>query len=209
MIAFAGSICTGTAPLLLTGCMKPEEIRYIPSGAMTPTLQKGDRVSVKNYTGSPKRREIVTFNSPHAWNPELKKGKNRTICALNEIPVIGSILFKAYRNAACDTYIKRVVGLPGDKIKIDQSGRVFVDNVELEEPYVKNFCSSNEDGQSYCSSLETTVPEGHVIVLGDSRNNSWDSRYYPGNPFVPIKEIRGSVTSIVYPLDRAGGLKQP
>ncbi|BAH06736.1 signal peptidase I [Clostridium kluyveri] len=77
-------------------------------------------------------------------------------------------------------YIKRVIGLPNDKITIND-GKVFVNNKELSEKYLPS------DIQTYSDITSFTVPNNEVFVLGDNRNNSSDSRYFGSIPLNRIK----------------------
>lgn len=84
-------------------------------------------------------------------------------------PHRGDIVAFRHEGDARGVFIKRVIGLPGDHIRIDR-GRVFVNGSALDEPYVK----ASDDG----SSAEITVPAASVYVLGDNRANSEDSRAF-------------------------------
>ena len=89
-------------------------------------------------------------------------------------------------------YIKRVIGLPGDRIEI-RSGRVWVNGEELLEDYV--------DVPDLASRVSTRVCEGSVFVLGDNRCHSSDSREFGQ---VPFENLRGKVDVRVWPLGRVG-----
>ena len=91
-------------------------------------------------------------------------------------------------------FIKRVIALPGERVRIDR-GVVYVDGTALQEPYVRY-----PDRRSF---PETTVPAGSVYVLGDNRAVSEDSRF-----FGPIAEDRlvGRAIASVWPLTRMGSL---
>jgi signal peptidase I len=91
-------------------------------------------------------------------------------------------------------YIKRVIGLPGDEVRIDD-GAVFVNREHLYEPYVV-------DPDSRSKLLETVAPD-HYFVLGDNREHSSDSREFGQ---VPRRLLRGRVDLRVWPPERAGAV---
>lgn len=86
-----------------------------------------------------------------------------------------------------EPYIKRIIGLPGDMIRID-TGQVFVNDVLQKEPYI-------QAPPIYRGNW--VVPEGMVFVLGDNRNNSSDSHQWG---MVPIEDIIGKAEFIYFPL---------
>ncbi len=87
-------------------------------------------------------------------------------------------------------YIKRIIGIPGDKIEI-ANGEIYLNDKKLEEPYVKN--------RSYENMPPTIVPDDSFFVLGDNRPNSSDSRYWG---FVPRKNVVGRAWIVFWPLNR-------
>jgi len=91
-------------------------------------------------------------------------------------------------------------------VTVNPRGAVTVNGVALDEPYVTNYCDVDDQGMSLCRTLNVTVPEGHVLVLGDNRANSWDGRYWPGGPFLPEDEIIGRAFWRFWPLNRSGSL---
>jgi signal peptidase I len=107
---------------------------------------------------------------------------------------------------ACDAFIKRVIGLPGDHVVVDPVGRVKIDGKALREPYVKSFCPVDSSGMGPCRTLDAVVPPGHVLVLGDNRGNSWDGRFWPGGHFLPQREIIGRAFWRFYPFNTWGSL---
>ncbi len=146
------------------------EARYIPSGSMQPTLQINDRLLVDKITynfQTPQRGDIVVFE------PTNK---------LEE---------KHYH----DAFIKRIIGLPGDTIKIED-GQVYVNGKALDEDYI-----ANEPLYHY---PKTTVPENSYFVLGDNRNNSYDSHYWG---FVPRDKIIGRAVIRFWPPNRIGEIE--
>jgi signal peptidase I len=185
------------------------EARYIPSGSMLPGLQIQDRLLVEKISfrsRAPRRGEIVVFHSPHHFDPALRSqsqgGPLR--CLLVNLPLIGSL--PGLQEPACDAYIKRVIGLPGERVVVDPRGRVRIDGRPLEEPYVKNECPVDSQGSGPCRTLNVLVPPGHVLVLGDNRGNSWDARFWPGGPFLPREEIIGRAFWRFYPFNAVGSL---
>lgn len=93
--------------------------------------------------------------------------------------------------------IKRLIGLPNDKINITTTGDVYVNGVKMEQKYVVN-------NGGYSGSY--TVPEGHYFFLGDNRSNSLDSRYWK-NPYIPWSDIKGKARFIIYPFNRINILR--
>ena len=95
------------------------------------------------------------------------------------------------------SYIKRVIGLPGDTVQIDH-GTVFVNGEPLDEPYVPD---EFRDRQSMAAS---TVPSDNYFVLGDHRSSSNDSRAWGT---VGRRDIYGKAVFVYWPLDKMGRLK--
>jgi signal peptidase I len=185
------------------------EARFIPSGSMLPGLQLQDRLLVEKISfrsRQPRRGEIVVFHSPYHFDPALR-GERRSgplRCLLVNLPLVGSL--PGLQEPACDAYIKRVVGLPGDRVVINPRGEVTINDRRLAEPYVRSYCPVDEQGMGPCRSLNVVVPPGTVLVLGDNRGNSWDARFWPGGPFLPQKEIIGRAFFRFWPFDRSGSL---
>lgn len=98
---------------------------------------------------------------------------------------------------ANEDLIKRLIGLPNDLVEIKSDGKVFINDKELEEPYVKY--KSDKTGVF-------KVPENSFLFLGDNRANSVDSRYWK-NPFIPYEEIMGKAKFIIKPFNRFGKLE--
>lgn len=96
-----------------------------------------------------------------------------------------------------DTLIKRLIGLPGDKISIE-NGQVTVNGEVLQEDYVKN------NDINYEGDFE--VPEGKYFFLGDNRSNSKDSRYWK-DPYVSGEDIKGKAVFTIYPFKNFGLMK--
>ena len=181
------------------------EPRYIPSGSMLPTLKINDRLIIEKFSlrdSSPKRGDIVVFNSPYSFDEKLisyrtKPLPNQSYCFFMSFPPMS--LIPGWRDQACDEYIKRVVALPGDMVMVNKRGEVFINNKKIDEPYIGSKCDFYS-----CAEIENQkVPEGYVLVLGDNRANSQDGRSWPGT-FLPKEEIIGRAYFRFWPFDRIG-----
>jgi signal peptidase I len=142
----------------------------IPASSMEPTLQVGDLVFVSRWSflfRDPRRGEVVVFTAPENSRIDL---------------------------------IKRVVGIPGDWIEI-RAKRLFVNGQAVEEPYIEHRdpVVFSPDAPGPASSRDhfgpLVVQEGQYFVLGDNRDNSYDSRFY--GP-VPRELMRHGEPMFVY-----------
>jgi len=97
------------------------------------------------------------------------------------------------------SYIKRVIGVPGDRVRIED-GQVYVNGRALTEDYVP---PDNRDSSSWKDGVEQIVPENRYFVLGDHRNSSSDSRSWG---YVPRDNIYGKAVFIYWPLNQIGRL---
>jgi signal peptidase I len=91
--------------------------------------------------------------------------------------------------------IKRVVGLPGDSVEVRRA-KVYINGKALEEPYAR----WAEGGKFEGSFGPKRVPEGHVLLLGDNRDNSKDSRFWT-DPFLDQRRIKGKAVLIFWSFD--------
>jgi signal peptidase I len=166
------------------------EIRWIPSGSMRPTLMEGDRIFVEKYSrfySTPKRGDVMIFYPPME--------------TLSKKPLA---VFERLTGFFCKdiAYIKRVIGMPGDKIFItsDKEGKysVSVNGKKLKEKYIMSDfdyvpCLKN----MYCGPM--TVPKNNYFMMGDNRGNSQDSRFWG---FLPEERFVGRAVFLFWPLTR-------
>ena len=119
------------------------------------------------------------------------------------------ILFEAPNG---DTYIKRVIGLPGDHIAYENDTLYINDEVNEEaylDVYKKQLLDNSpltEDFILQSGTDYSTIPEGYLFVLGDNRRNSFDSRYASVG-LVPMEKVFGKTNIRFYPLDNIGIIK--
>lgn len=107
-------------------------------------------------------------------------------------PERGEILVFRYPRDPSRDFIKRVIAIPGDTIEI-KDGRVYVNSTLMNEPYIL----SKTRGDYPLA----TVPEGHIFVMGDNRNNSEDSRFADVG-FVPYELIKGKAVLVFWPFSQ-------
>ncbi len=113
------------------------------------------------------------------------------------------VVFKSPKNPDQE-YIKRIIGLPGDTVKV-RGGEVFVNGAQLSENYISDKTSVFEGGFAQ-EDVQITVPSGKLFVMGDNRPHSSDSR-----EFGPIDQesLIGQVFYRYFPTDRMGPIKNP
>ncbi|HBX68321.1 MAG TPA: signal peptidase I [Chloroflexi bacterium] len=111
-------------------------------------------------------------------------------------PKHGDVVVFDYPRDPQQEYIKRIIGLPGDFISI-KNGYVYVNGLQLIEPYIA--AAPRSQG-------EWTVPEDHIFVLGDNRNNSQDSRSFG---FVAFDQVIGKALFIYWPPTNWGSVVSP
>jgi signal peptidase I len=156
----------------------------IPSSSMEPTLHcarpadgcegsRSDRVIACRLCyriGSPSRGQIVVFKTPDA---------------------------AAERCGSGGTYVKRLIGMPGDTVRQDVEGYISINGKRLDEPYVTDLARARD------STGERTwqVPQGEYFMLGDNRGDSCDSRIWGS---VPRGSLIGPLVVRYWPLDRLG-----
>lgn len=184
---------------------------HIPSESMVPTLAVGDRVVVTKFPYGFSKNSV-----PFNLGSFLPESKSRLFQGM---PKRGDIVvFKHTRDSK--TMIKRVVGLPGERIAM-QGGQLFINGEAVEQALTRDYVFTRRDGQQaqvreYLETLpggythnivevsdrapldnvkEITIPEGHLFMMGDNRDMSADSRETWNLGPVPISHLMGRARS--------------
>jgi signal peptidase I len=191
---------------------------YIPSQSMEPGLVKNDRILVQKvsywFGGSPERGDVVVFKDPGGWLNEAESAGPTT--------GIANLMSRIGLYPSGGHIVKRVIGVEGDTIVCcDEQGRIEVNGVPLnEEDYARpdrKGCYGPMPEGGKCDWTAGPVPEGHVFVMGDNRNNSADSSVHmcdgaadcPESPYVDVDGVVGKVFVLLWPSDRFGFLHRP
>ena len=154
------------------------ELRWIPSGSMKPTLVEGDRIVVEklskfpnilsehNFENTPKRGDIMIFYPPFV-----------------KLKTTPWAIFSRLTGFFCKdvAYIKRVIGLPGEKIEIKQGEngayKVYINDQPLDEEYIMSEYDYHKCKENmYCGPF--VIPENNYFMMGDNRGSSLDSRFW-------------------------------
>jgi signal peptidase I len=164
----------------------------IPTGSMEENLLIGDHLIVNKMLYSP----AGAFED--------------AVAPLREVRRKDVVVFKFPEDPKRD-FIKRVIGLPGERIRIEDK-KVYVDDVALDEPYTffqdTGAMSPGFNSDSMRDSMpELIVPEGHYFVMGDNRDNSHDSRYW-GPLDADLLKGRALIIYWSYESDREAYTKQ-
>jgi signal peptidase I len=182
------AIAIGLALLIQAFLVKPYRI---PSGSMIPTLAIGQRILVNRLNTTPGIGDVTVFHPPAGADPDNAICENRSQGAGDKQPCD-----QGTPTESTQTFVKRVVGLPGDHLKITD-GHVWRNGVEETGSYVQP-CPNGPT----CTFPESiTVPAGEYYMMGDNRAYSDDSRFW--GP-VPQKWIIGVAFATYWPIDRIG-----
>ncbi|WP_270935394.1 signal peptidase I [Falsiroseomonas oryzae] len=215
-IVYAGLIAIGIRTIAF-------EPFNIPSGSMIPTLLVGDYLFVSKFSYGYSRHSMP-------FSPNLFQGR-----IFGRLPERGDVaVFKLPRDNSTD-YIKRIIGLPGDRIQV-RAGvlhlngqpvrREFLGNYTVEgdgprmvvrrfreilppqpgiEPHAHEILEMSDD-QPYDNTPELVVPAGHVFAMGDNRDNSLDSRAQSAVGFIPLENLVGRAEFIFFSVDGSARL---
>ncbi len=173
--------------------------------SMWPTLHQNERLILNRWFRTtnqmPERGDIITFEAPsRIIVSEEDADLNNPVARYDNEPTNVFSRFAYYvLEIGKNSFIKRVIGLPGDHIQILE-GRVYINNTLYKESYLKPDVTTGGD-YPY---MELDVPEGTVFVMGDNRKSSTDSRAFG---CVPIGKIEGKVIFRIWPFSGWGSIK--
>ena len=177
--------------------------------SMFPTLKENERLWLNRWGRTtkkmPKRGDIITFEAPSLTRVEKVNYEN-PVATYNYEPQGLLNKFSYYvLERGKRSYIKRVIGLPGEYIEI-KNGSVYIDGKRLQEDYlqdgvVTDMVQGNRDETFF---TDFTVPENYVFALGDNRPGSTDSRSFG---CIPLEKIEGTVAFRFWPFSEFGGVE--
>ncbi len=179
---------------------------FIPTGSMQDTLEINDRVLINKvvyHLRSIDRGDIIVFDGSGSWDFNSPPASSNIFTkAADELEGIIGVSHDS------SIYIKRVIGLPGDRVACcDSKGQVTVNGVPLSEgSYL--YPGDKPSAQRF----SVTVPAGDLWVMGDHRSVSWDSRGHTGDPgggAIPESAVLGRAFVVIWPPSRWGFLNIP
>lgn len=171
-------------------------IAGVKQSSMYPTSKEGDRVVISRrvlFNRSINRSDVVILEAP------IDVEENNDIFAVYEDKKGLAYFTYNIMGLGKRSYIKRVIGLPGDHLYIAETGEVYINDELLEENYLVEGLKTPRTGQYY----DAEIPEGYVFVMGDNREGSKDSRELG---LIPIDKIEGKVVLRIWPLNKIGKL---
>jgi signal peptidase I len=171
----------------------------IPSESMLPTLKPGQRILVDRFShrvgGDPGINDVTVFYPAHGVDSQ-QCGQDGQGPYYSGGPESRQSCSRPTPSHSDTTFVKRVVGLPGDTIAV-VNGHVIRNGKAVREPFASS-CSSSD-----CNLNPIRVPAGHYFMMGDNRGNSDDSRFW--GP-VPRKWIVGKAVASYWPPKDVGGV---
>lgn len=174
--------------------------------SMDPTLKQDQRLWLNRWSRTvhqmPKRGDIITFEAPStSYIPEDEADISNPVAKYENEP---NGLWSKFTYYVLEinkvSYIKRVIGLPGEHVKIE-NGKVYINDEELHEDYLPEGLYTPGTEGAY---LDIVVPENYVFAMGDNRPNSTDCRRFG---CVPLDKIESKVAFRFWPLNTFGGVK--
>lgn len=179
----------------------------VQQSSMYPTLIQDQRLWLNRWGRTikkmPKRGEIITFEAPSktTYTDPAEIDQSNPVAKYENEPKGIFEKFKYYvLEIGKDSYIKRVIALPGDHVEI-KNGKVYINSIELHENYLQpGIVTDVIEGFD-----DFIVPEDYVFALGDNRNHSTDCRNFG---CIPLNKIESKVFIRIWPLSTFGKIDQ-
>ena len=170
--------------------------------SMVPTLQPNQRLWLNRWVRTtkkiPSRGDIITFEAPSKLDLTTAEIEENAVARYENEPTSIWSKFSYYVLEVNKTsYIKRVIGIPGDHVVI-KDGKVFVNDQELQETYLPSGIVT-DNGHGNCT--DVIVPENCVFAMGDNRSQSSDCRRFG---CIPLNKIESKVWIRIWPLNLFG-----
>ena len=175
--------------------------------SMYPTLEENQRLILnrlgRTFKQMPKRGDIITFEAPtvtYRTEEDTDISNPVAIYEDEERNIFEGFSYNVLEIGKT-SYIKRVIGLPGDHVQI-KNGKVYINEEELEEDYLQSGIVT-DDAEGMFSDI--IVPENTVFAMGDNRNSSVDCRAFG---CIPLERIEGKVLIRFWPLNEFGKIEE-
>lgn len=172
--------------------------------SMKNTLEQGDRLILNRWSITTneeiERGEIITFEAPSVVETsKVKYDKNNPVAEYSYEPsnIFSSFLYYVLEFNKT-SYIKRVIGIAGDYILIE-NGKVYRNGELLQEDYLDDGVYTERTGKYY----DITVPEGYIFAMGDNRTESIDCRVFG---CIPVEKVESKVAFRFWPFNKFGNV---
>lgn len=174
--------------------------------SMYPTLEQNQRLWLNRWGRTtktlPNRGDIITFEEPSKIQySEDEIDLNNPVAQFTERTGWDWFVNNFLEMGNKRSYIKRVIALPGEHVKIE-NGKVYINGEELEEDYLQSGVVTDVVGVGFS---DFTVPENCVFAMGDNRNHSTDCRSFG---CIPLEKIESTVAFRIWPLDKFGAIDE-
>lgn len=175
----------------------------VKMSSMKPTLIENQRLILNRWTRTthqvPERGDIITLEAPSDKLVDIDDTDNVVARYDNEPTNWFSKFTYYFLEIGKESYIKRVIALPGEHLEI-KDGKVYINGEELDEPYLKDNVITTA-GDVNNPFYDLVVPENCIFVMGDNRAGSTDSRAFG---CVPLDKIEGTVWIRFWPFNLFG-----
>lgn len=174
--------------------------------SMYPTLKQNERLWLNRWGATwnkiPERGDIITFEAPTQRYVDINHVDYENPVAIYEYNpdnIISKFVYNVLEIGKT-SYIKRVIGLPGEHVQIKDGG-VYINGEKLQEDYLQDYVVTTDLEGVF---VDLIVPENTLYVLGDNRSESTDSRRFG---CIPLEKIESKAVFRFWPMDKIGGLK--